>query len=159
MAMIYLVDGHNLIPKVPGLSLTADDDEMQLVEVLQNFARVRRKKVEVYFDRAAIGKQGVRKFGTISAHFVHQGGSADQAIRQRLEKSARQNQNYCVVSSDLAVREYARIYHAHYQSAETFAAEIIAAAREESTRSPEQHIPMTEEETREWLRLFNQSGD
>ncbi|MBP1702274.1 MAG: hypothetical protein H6Q38_1381, partial [Chloroflexi bacterium] len=41
--MPYIVDGHNLIPKIPGLSLRAIDDEMQLIELLQEFCRVQRK--------------------------------------------------------------------------------------------------------------------
>ena len=38
--MPYLIDGHNLIPKVAGLSLKAVDDEMQLIELLQEFCRI-----------------------------------------------------------------------------------------------------------------------
>ena len=37
--MPYLIDGHNLIPKVRGLSLQSMDDEMELVELLQEFCR------------------------------------------------------------------------------------------------------------------------
>jgi hypothetical protein len=33
--MPYIVDGHNLIPKVPGLNLQDMEDELQLVELLQ----------------------------------------------------------------------------------------------------------------------------
>ena len=54
--MPYIIDGHNLIPRIPDLSLQDIDDEMQLVEMLQDFCRISRKKVEVYFDNAPPGQ-------------------------------------------------------------------------------------------------------
>ena len=56
--MIILVDGHNLIPKLRGFNLKAMDDEMKLVDLLQFFSRVRRTKVEVFFDGAPPGQSG-----------------------------------------------------------------------------------------------------
>ena len=53
--MPFIVDGHNLIPKVPGLNLQDMEDELQLVELLQEFCRINRKQVEVYFDNAPPG--------------------------------------------------------------------------------------------------------
>ena len=44
--MPYIIDGHNLIPHV-GLRLNALDDEMALVEMLREFCRVKKKRVEV----------------------------------------------------------------------------------------------------------------
>ena len=35
--MSYLIDGHNLIPKIPGLTLRQMDDENELIEILQRF--------------------------------------------------------------------------------------------------------------------------
>ncbi len=67
--MPYLIDGHNLIPKV-GLRLDSPDDEMELVAILQEFARLKRQQVEVYFDGAPIGYDGARSMGTVRAHFV-----------------------------------------------------------------------------------------
>ena len=52
--MPYLIDGHNLIPKIPGLSLEMLDDEDRLIELLQEFARVRRQRIEVFFDQAIL---------------------------------------------------------------------------------------------------------
>ena len=39
MHMPYLIDGHNLIPKL-GLRLDLPDDEMQLIGILQEFCRL-----------------------------------------------------------------------------------------------------------------------
>ena len=49
--MAYMIDGHNLIPKL-GLRLDSLDDEEQLLALLQEFCRLRRAQVEVYFDGA-----------------------------------------------------------------------------------------------------------
>lgn len=152
--MIFLVDGHNLIPKLPGMSLQAEDDEMQLIGALQNFARIKRKKVEVFFDRAAIGKAGVEKHGTVTAHFTRRGSSADQAIRLRLEKSGRESAKYCVVSSDRSVQNSARLNRAQFKSSEEFAAEMLAAFRQAGTPASEKTATESEQDIAEWLKLF-----
>ena len=77
---MYIIDGHNLIPKIRGLSLEALDDEAQLLALLQEFYRVRRKPVEVFFDGAPPGKAGMRTVGMIRAHFVARDREADEAI-------------------------------------------------------------------------------
>ena len=82
--MPYLVDGHNLIPKTPGLTLGAIDVENHLIEILRAFCQNRKTQVEVYFDRAPIGQAGTKKFGAVKAIFVRTGKSADHAIRDRL---------------------------------------------------------------------------
>jgi uncharacterized protein len=155
--MIYLVDGHNLIPKVPGFSLRSVDDEMQLVELLQIFARLKRKKVEIYFDKAAVGQAGTKKIGMITVHFVRQGSSADQAIRQRLEKSIKENHNYRVVTSDHAVQNAARLNQAEIQSSESFVKEVMDGLYRSNQESNSTDQKVVEEEVNEWLEVFNQN--
>lgn len=41
---MILIDGHNLIPKIHGLSLKMLDDEMELIQILSEYARLSRKK-------------------------------------------------------------------------------------------------------------------
>ncbi len=103
-----MIDGHNLIPKVPGLRLDAPDDEQQLVSLLQEFCRLSRKRVDVYFDNAAPGGAGQRSLGTVAVHFVRAGQTADEAIRKRLSKMGRSTHNWTVVSSDHSVQASAR---------------------------------------------------
>ena len=80
---MILIDGHNLVPKIKGLTLSMLDDEMELIQILSEYARITRKKMEVYFDNAPFDKAGTRKFGSITAHFVRQGMTADEAMIQR----------------------------------------------------------------------------
>ncbi|KAA0274875.1 MAG: hypothetical protein EDM79_08095, partial [Chloroflexi bacterium] len=101
--MPYLIDGHNLIPKL-GLRLDEPDDELELVRLLQDFARITRHPVEVYFDGAPAGQAGMRKIGMIKAHFVRLGQTADTAIRKRLESMGKSARNWSVVSSDREVQ-------------------------------------------------------
>lgn len=150
--MPYLIDGHNLIPKL-GLSLEDPDDEMELIRLLQDFARIRRQPVEVYFDGAPAGQAGERKFGAVKAHFVRRGRSADSAIRSRLEALAGSAKNWVVVSSDHEVQNAARMNRARVTASEDF----VKLLRETLTGS----TPATDDkklsagEVEEWLKLFS----
>src|SRR3989304_123344 len=117
--MPYLIDGHNLIPKL-GLRLDAMNDEMELVAILQEFARLKRQKVEVYFDGAPALHTGTRSLGTVRAHFIRLGQTADHAIRDRLNKMGKSAKNLIVVSSDREVQNAARINQAQFISSGEF---------------------------------------
>ncbi|MBK5109002.1 MAG: NYN domain-containing protein, partial [Anaerolineales bacterium] len=119
--MPYIIDGHNLIPKVPGLSLEDMDDEQQLVKLLQDFCRVKQKKVEVFFDNAPAGSSGARTFGCVVARFIRQGRTADQAILEKLRRLEGDARNWTVVSSDREVRNSARSVRAKSMRVEEFA--------------------------------------
>ncbi len=66
--MNYIIDGHNLIAVIPGLSLSMPDDEQRLVELLIPFCQRGKHRVEVYFDGAPIGLAGTRSYGRVRAH-------------------------------------------------------------------------------------------
>lgn len=117
----YIIDGHNLIPRIPGMSLGALDDELELVQRLQAFYRKERKPVEVYFDRAPAGRQGSRKMGSVTVHFVREGLTADEAIRRRLQRLGGDARNWTLVSSDHQVQAEARAVHARVLTSEQFA--------------------------------------
>lgn len=153
--MPYLVDGHNLIPKT-GLRLDSPDDEMELVQMLQNFARLRRKEIEVYFDGAPAGQAGTRRFGKVEAHFITHRSSADTAIRHRLLDLGRSARNWIVVSSDRAIVKAA----AHSQ-ADTMKSEAFAELLRQATDSTgENKTPLGREaelsdlEVTDWLDIF-----
>jgi predicted RNA-binding protein with PIN domain len=150
--MPYLIDGHNLIPKV-GLRLDSPDDEIELVAILQEFARLKRQQVEVYFDGAPVGQAGTRSLGTVRAHFVRLGQTADDAIRARLNKIAKDARNWTVVSSDKEVQSSARVVHAQYISAEEF----VKSLREVRNSIPKANTDdkkLSAVEVDEWLKLF-----
>jgi predicted RNA-binding protein with PIN domain len=155
--MPYLIDGHNLIPKV-GLRLDSPDDEMELVAILQEFARLKRQQVEVYFDGAPIGYDGPRNFGTVRAHFVKLGLTADNAIRARLNKMAKDAKNWTVVSSDREVQSAARVTQAQCISSEEFA-KSLREARNAAPKANTTDKKISPAEVDEWLKIFREKRD
>ena len=151
----YIIDGHNLIAKIPGLSLSMPDDEQRLIELLIRLGKQGRHKVEVYFDRASIGQAGEHNYGRVRSHFVPQNQSADDAIRRRLSNLGRSAKTWVVVSSDRAVQAAAREAHAQVYSAEDFSSLLQASLRAASSQpEPIPDEPLTEAEVREWLAIF-----
>src|SRR5215216_6377731 len=115
--MPYMIDGQNLIPKL-GLRLDSPDDEMELVTILQEFYRLTRKPLEVYFDGAPAPQAGTRRLGTITAHFVRLGTTADDAIRKRLKTLGKSARNWTVISSDRQVQAEANAARAEVLSSD-----------------------------------------
>ena len=150
--MPYLVDGHNLIPKV-GLRLDSFDDELELVSILQEFARLHRRQVEVYFDGAPADQAGTRRLGTVKVHFVRAGMTADGAIARRLKKMGRSAKNWTVVSSDREVQAEARGARAEVLSSDKFAQILLQTPRIENTK-PAADRKVSPGEVDEWLKIF-----
>ena len=155
--MRYAIDGHNLVPKV-GLNLASADDELELVQLLQQFSRAARAKVEVFFDGAPAGQAGTRRLGTVVAHFVPARTTADSAIRAWLEGLRQGARNWTVVSSDREVKHAAKNAGARTISAEAFAQllqdEIRKRPQASKPPSGKEHGALSEDELAEWLDLF-----
>lgn len=150
--MPYLIDGHNLIPKL-GLRLENPDDEMELIRFLQDFARVKRQQVEVYFDGAPAGQAGTRRVGTLRAHFIARGQTADSAIRARLKSMGGDTKNWTVISSDREVQNSAKAHQAAFFSSEEFSIMLrTALSAASNTGSEERRI--SSKEVEEWLKIF-----
>ena len=155
--MPYLIDGHNLIPKIPGLGLSDIDDEVQLIQMLQEFCRQQQKNADVYFDNAAVGQSGQQKAGRVTAHFVRQGRTADSAIKARLKQLGGAAHNWTVVSSDLEVVTSARYSGAQTMESAVFAKQLLArleTSSEANNNSLERNL--SKEEVDEWLRVFQE---
>lgn len=150
--MPYLIDGHNLIPKV-GLRLDSMDDEMELAAILQEFARLKRQQVEVYFDGAPAPHAGTRSLGTVRAHFVRLGQTVDNAIRVRLNKMGKSAKNLIVVSSDHEVQNAARVNGTPFISAEEFV-KLLKTAITSTPKTSTDDKKLSAREVDEWLQLF-----
>jgi predicted RNA-binding protein with PIN domain len=152
--MPFLIDGHNLIPKL-GLRLDAMDDEMELVAILQEFCRLGRRQAEVYFDGAPTPHAGTRKLGAVTAHFVPLGTTADDAIRKRLKRMGKSARNWTVVSSDRQVQAEARAAGANLIPSDVFAQQL-REARESAPKAAGDRKP-SKQEVEDWLKLFTES--
>jgi predicted RNA-binding protein with PIN domain len=153
--MAYIIDGHNLIPKISGLSLEAADDEEQLILLLQEFCRRTQKKVDVYFDNAPPGQARARAYGIVTARFIREGSTADDAIRSRLARMGRSARNWTIVSSDREVQASARSARARFISSEEFAAQLMQSLSGSTPDSNRGHeSPLSPEEVEDWIELF-----
>ncbi len=151
--MPYLIDGHNLIPKL-GLHLDSIDDEMELIAILQEFCRRERKQVDVYFDGAPAPHAGKRKLGAVTAHFVRLGKTADQAIRSRLKQLGNSAKNWIVVTSDREVQAEARAARAEVIASDSFA-KLLQKARSASPKVSHDR-KLSDDEVNEWMRVFEE---
>lgn len=150
--MPYLIDGHNLIPHIPGLTLKDLDDEKALIHLLEDFCRRTRQQVDVYFDRAFPGSKKTQSFGRVIAHFTPEYSTADEAIRIRLSSLKRSAKNWTVVTSDRQVKAEAQAAGARWMSAEEFSK--ILRSQPESGPAGDSQPELTEDEVNMWINLF-----
>ena len=129
---MLLIDGHNLIGKLPNISLSDPDDEAKLVRVLENYYAVRpHQEILVVFDPARDGRgwRGTpsRNEG-VTVRFAPRGVSADDVLA-RLVRDAKSPRSITVVSSDNAVRRAVRVHGAKVLRSEDFIVQLQADLR------------------------------
>ena len=155
--MQYIIDGHNLIPHIRGLSLGDLEDEQALIEVLTPFLRATSSRALVFFDRAAQGHEGKRNFGLVQAVFVPASQSADSAIENHIHKLGASARNQTLVSSDRRVQAAGRARYMTILSSAELAHKIQAQVESHGnqTRIEQQ---LTPDEIARWEELFSQYG-
>jgi uncharacterized protein len=149
--MPFLIDGHNLIPRV-GLRLDSLDDERELIRLLQEYSRLSRAQVEVYFDNAPAGQPAKQKHGAVTAYSVRRPDIADEAIRRRIGELGASAKNWTVVSSDRRVQAEARAAKAKVLSSDDFARQVRLTLQNKTASGSGGVI--SEDELNEWLELF-----
>jgi hypothetical protein len=151
--MPYIIDGHNLIPKVPGISLQDIDDEEKLINLLQDFARINQTSIEVYFDKAPAGFASSKQLGRVKAIFVSDKTIADERIIKRIQTMGKNAKNWTVVTSDRMIITNARASHAKLLTSDEFSKKLV---REVDSKGCTQmkDTEMSEVELAEWLKLF-----
>ena len=154
--MPYLIDGHNLIGKVPNLRQDDPEDEKQLLELLQEFCQRTGKHVEVYFEKSTDGHAGAKVIGRVTARFVRERESVVLAISHWLKRLGKEAANWTVVSSDNEVRAAAKRSRARVISSVDFADQLLG----KMTRMEESDGPkLGKNEVADWLRLFKNEQD
>lgn len=156
--MHYIVDGHNLIPHVKGLSLSDPDDETKLIEVLRNFCRLKRDTILVFFDQASPGNSGRQSFGAVQAIFVPRSITADNAIIAHFKKAGPSARNWTLVSSDRAIQAAARSRHVQVLPSREFAMRLETESTNKNQPDPMER-PLSDSEILQWEALFNQHED
>ena len=153
--MPLLIDGHNLIGKMPDLSLEDLDDESDLTLRVRQYCRRNNRRATIVFDAGLVGGRSHNlSTAKVEVLFASAGRSADGIIRERLRKAS-DPRSLLVVSSDRAVQEAASKRGARVVPAEEFAAEL---ATDPPRAKPEQEKTTPEGSLEEWLELFEEEG-
>jgi predicted RNA-binding protein with PIN domain len=152
--MPYMIDGHNLIGKLPGISLDEMEDEQALIEMLQAFCQGVGKDADVYFDSSGSGHGHTRVHGRVTARYVRSGESADQAIARHLKRLGNEAPNWTVVSSDNHVRNAAKRARARVIGADEFSRQLGSSGDADISNERK----LSNDEIDDWLELFGE-GD
>lgn len=149
-----VIDGHNLIPKIPGLSLDDPDDETKLLNILLDYCRLSRTQAELFFDGAPAGYSQKTNYGLLRIHPVRRGLTADDAIIAFLRAGGKNARNMTVVSSDRRVQAEAKALHAAVIKSEDFSAEIRTVLSSPQAVHEMREKPLSPQEIESWEELF-----
>ncbi len=161
-SMHLLIDGHNLIGQIPGISLSDPDDEAKLVQLLRSYAvRKRARQVIVVFDHGVYGHpHSLNGYGVV-CHFALSPQDADSQLIRRM-KALNRPREWALVTSDRAVARAAQDCGVRVIDARAFATELTGPPKHaKPAPAPDQkrEIRMSDAEIAEWMRLFGEEPD
>ncbi|MCP4363618.1 MAG: hypothetical protein GY796_36930 [Chloroflexi bacterium] len=155
--MQYLIDGHNLIAKMPDISLQDPDDEVQLILRLRSWtAASRKRQVTVYFDGGLPGGQNVKlSTSQVQVIFASMGKTADALIIKHLQQ-VQNPPEYLLISSDQQIIQAAVKRKMPFLRSEKFARHL----EDQWQNTPpgptvtDDDPTISEAEVQEWLTAF-----
>jgi hypothetical protein len=152
----YLIDGHNLIGRIPDLSLSDPNDEAKLVDRLRRYMARKGQRCTVIFDRGLPGGPS-RDLSTPSVKvvFAHGGTTADAIILERI-REARNPGGLIIISADQEIIKAAERRKVRVIRPGDFAAALDDLGVPDE-RDPNPHL--TADEIEAWLRLFGGDSD
>ncbi len=148
-----LIDGHNLIGQMPGLSLADFDDEEKLVAALRRFAARRRARIVVVFDSGQPGGRSRElSRGGVETVFAGSHTNADRILIERI-RALQRPQEWALVSSDRAIQAEAGRRRVRVTEAADFARALMPSPPDSATPPPNEK-PDRVDDLSEWLDLF-----
>lgn len=158
--MHYLIDGHNLIGKMPDIELDDPDDEIKLVLRLRSWtARTRSRRATVIFDHGLPGGQD-RGLSTskVQVIFASTARTADSILIKRI-KSARNPREFTIVSSDNHIRRQAEARRMPLLKAEEFVQQLGKTAKADAggqvdDADDDSGQELSDAELQMWIDLF-----
>jgi predicted RNA-binding protein with PIN domain len=152
--MPVLIDGHNLIGRLPDISLADADDEAWLVSRLQAYAGRTGKRVTVVFDRGMPGGDSrALSSGRVQVVFAPTGRNADRLLKARIRR-ARDPGGLTVVTSDREVIAMAQDRGARVVRAGAFVSDLDAPPA--PVVGGKRDVHLSPEEVEAWLALFGE---
>jgi predicted RNA-binding protein with PIN domain len=158
--MPFLIDGHNLIAQIPGLSLADENDEAELVMLLRRYATAKRgRQVVVVFDHGVYGHpQRLDGYG-ITCVFARSPHDADTQLIKRLG-ALKRPRDWTLVTSDRQVARAAEERGVRVISSQEFARTLRAIGSPNVAGEGEKRdVRLSEAEIDEWLRIFKERPD
>ena len=148
--MPLLIDGHNLIGRLPDLRLDDPEDEAKLVARLRTYCARTGKPVTVVFDQGLPGGRSRELAGGgVEVVFASAGRTADGILRERIRRT-RDPRALTVVTSDRRIMAAAQNRGVQVMRAEEFAARLGAP----QAAPVDQDVQLSAEEVEEWLKVF-----
>ncbi len=152
--MPYLIDGHNLIARLPDIQLDDPDDEAKLVIKLRGFVAKNKKKCTVVFDGGIPGGYSKMSNKAVKVIFASAFRSnADNLIKERI-KNIPDPGNWTIVSSDNEVLNFARSYKMKAETSSQFVQTLKRKPRVQDNRDESTHVQVSKDEVEEWLDIF-----
>ena len=149
--MPVLIDGHNLIGRLPDIDLEDPHDEAQLVSRLQGYGGRTGKRVTVVFDRGLPGgRSQALSGGRVEVVFAPTGRKADRVLMERIRES-RNPRGLLVVTSDREVIAVAERRQARVIRSEAFVAELEPSP---AASGAKEDVTLSADEVDQWLELF-----
>ena len=161
--MQYLIDGHNLIGRMPDIGLDDPDDEVKLILRLRSWSAAgRNRKVTVIFDRGLPGgKDKELSSGQVKVVFAPSGRTADSLLISRI-RNVKNPAEYTLVSSDQKI-----IRAAEARRMPVWRSEIFVDRMSQKGESDQGHAnaevndnqQMSVDEVEMWLNMFTSGED
>jgi predicted RNA-binding protein with PIN domain len=156
--MPYIIDGHNLIAAIPGISLHDPEDERALLALLQPLAAREAKMIFIYFDEGQTGGGNNFRIGRIQVRFIIPPRTADQAILAHLDQIGSEAPNWVIVSSDREIQRRALRLGARILSSEDFFNQKLEQSDQPSAVE-KPHQQLSDDELDAWEALFNEGKE
>ncbi|MBX3057922.1 MAG: NYN domain-containing protein [Anaerolineae bacterium] len=155
--MHYLIDGHNLIARMPDISLNDPDDEVQLILRLRSWAaRSKKRQVTLFFDGGIPGGKDVRlSTPQVRVIFASVGQTADALLIKGINK-VKNPPEFLLVTSDQQIIAAANGRKMPHLTSDQFAAQL-AAQWQETLPGPtitDDDPIISEAEVADWLATF-----
>ncbi|MBC8099340.1 MAG: NYN domain-containing protein [Armatimonadetes bacterium] len=151
--MTYLIDGHNLIGRLPDIDLDDPNDEALLVRKLNGFCARTGRRCVVIFDHGLPGGKSRLSTSQVMVIFAPHTSNADRLMIARI-RGVENPKEWTVVSSDREVLNVAQQRKIEVLKSFEFAALLRRPITEKPGMDVAVDIRLSPLEVEAWLQIF-----